>query len=204
MESGSYYGRGIVKIFFQPGTDIGSAEADVTAISQTVLMQLPEKIPAPMIMKLEASSVPVITLELTSDTMTPSDLFKLAQIRVHALLVTVPGAIVPHPYGGMDAFVMFALDQKQLQAHHLSAMDVQNVLDKQNIVRPTGDQKIGRPTGWSRPMPSRGRWRNWPTSPSSVSAIPSSTCMTSDRCIVGAIRRPTSCWSRGGRPSSWS
>ncbi|MBB2156801.1 efflux RND transporter permease subunit [Gluconacetobacter diazotrophicus] len=147
MESDSYYGRGIVKIFFQPGTDIGSAEADVTAISQTVLMQLPEKIPAPMIMKLEASSVPVITLELTSDTMTPSDLFKLAQIRVRTLLVTVPGAIVPHPYGGMDAFVMFALDQKQLQAHHLSAMDVQNVLDKQNIVRPAGDQKIG-PTDW--------------------------------------------------------
>ncbi|MFT8776119.1 MAG: efflux RND transporter permease subunit [Gluconacetobacter liquefaciens] len=147
MESDSYYGRGIVKIFFQPGTDIGSAEADVTAISQTVLMQLPEKIPAPMIMKLEASSVPVITLELTSDTMTPSDLFKLAQIRVRTLLVTVPGAIVPHPYGGMDAFVMFALDQKQLQAHHLSAMDVQNVLDKQNIVRPAGDQKIGS-TDW--------------------------------------------------------
>ncbi|GAA4477626.1 efflux RND transporter permease subunit [Gluconacetobacter asukensis] len=147
MESDSYYGRGIVKIFFQPGTDIGSAEADVTAISQTVLMQLPEKIPAPMIMKLEASSVPVITLELTSPTMTPSDLFKLAQIRIRTLLVTVPGAIVPHPYGGMDAFVMFALDQKQLQAHHLSAMDVQNVLDKQNIVRPAGDQKIGA-TDW--------------------------------------------------------
>ncbi|MBB2202606.1 efflux RND transporter permease subunit [Gluconacetobacter tumulisoli] len=147
MESDSYYGRGIVKIFFQPGTDIGSAEADVTAISQTVLMQLPEKIPAPMIMKLEASSVPVITLELTSPTMTPSDLFKLAQIRVRTLLVTVPGAIVPHPYGGMDAFVMFALNQKQLQAHHLSAMDVQNVLDKQNIVRPAGDQKIGA-TDW--------------------------------------------------------
>ncbi|GBQ63973.1 multidrug efflux pump acriflavin resistance protein AcrB/AcrD/AcrF [Ameyamaea chiangmaiensis NBRC 103196] len=147
MESDSYYGRGIVKIFFQPGTDIGSAEADVTAISQTVLMQLPVKIPAPMIMKLEASSVPVITLKLTSDTMTPSDLFKLAQIRVRTLLVTVPGAIVPHPYGGMDAFVMFALDQTQLQAHHLSTMDVQNVLDSQNIVRPAGDQKIG-PTDW--------------------------------------------------------
>ncbi|MBO1359839.1 efflux RND transporter permease subunit [Acetobacter sacchari] len=147
MESDSYYGRGIVKIFFQPGTDIGSAEADVTAISQTVLMQLPTHIPAPMIMKLEASSVPVISLEMTSDTMTPSDLFKLAQIRVRTLLVTVPGAIVPHPYGGMDSFVMVSLNQKQLQAHHLSAMDVQNVLDTQNVVRPAGDQKIG-PTDW--------------------------------------------------------
>ncbi|WP_323992505.1 efflux RND transporter permease subunit [Nguyenibacter sp. L1] len=147
MEADSFYGRGIVKIFFQPGTDIGSAEADVTAISQTVLQQMPEHIPAPMIMKLEASSVPVISLKLTSDKLTPSDLFKLAHIRVRTLLVTVPGAIVPHPYGGMDNFVMVALNQKQLMAHHLSAMDVQNVFDKQNAVRPAGDQKIGA-TDW--------------------------------------------------------
>ncbi|MDG6093569.1 efflux RND transporter permease subunit [Acetobacter sp. AN02] len=147
MEADSFYGRGIVKIYFQPGTNIGAAEADVTAISQTVLQQLPEHIAAPMIMRLEASSVPVITLQLTSDSMTPSDLFKLAFIRLRALLVTVPGAVVPHPYGGMDSFVMIALNQKQLQAHHLSAMDVQNALDSQNVVRPAGDQKIGA-TDW--------------------------------------------------------
>ncbi|MBV1837254.1 efflux RND transporter permease subunit [Acetobacter estunensis] len=147
MEADSYYGRGIVKIYFQPGTDIGAAEADVTAISQTVIQQLPEHIAAPMIMRLEASSVPVITLKLTSDTMTPSDLFKLAFIRLRSLLVTVPGAVVPQPYGGMDNFVMIALNQMQLQAHHLSAMDVQNALDRQNVVRPAGDQKIG-PTDW--------------------------------------------------------
>lgn len=147
MEADSFYGRGIVKIYFQPGTDIGSAEADVTAISQTVIQQLPEHIAAPMIMKLEASSVPVITLKMTSDTMTPSDLYKLAHIRVRTLLTTVPGAIVPHPYGGMDNFVMVSLNQEQLQAHHLSAMDVQNALSKQNVVRPAGDQKIGA-TDW--------------------------------------------------------
>ncbi|NHO31072.1 efflux RND transporter permease subunit [Acetobacter fallax] len=147
MEADSFYGRGIVKIYFQPGTEIGAAEADVTAISQTVLQQLPEHIAAPMIMRLEASSVPVISLQLTSDTMTPSDLFKLAFIRMRSLLVTIPGAVVPHPYGGMDSFVMIALNQQQLQAHHLSAMDVQTALDSQNVVRPAGDQKIG-PTDW--------------------------------------------------------
>ncbi|NHN88776.1 efflux RND transporter permease subunit [Acetobacter conturbans] len=147
MEADSFYGRGIVKIYFQPGTDIGAAEADVTAISQTVLQQLPEHIAAPMIMRLEASSVPVITLKLTSDTMTPSDLWKLAFIRVRSLLVTVPGAVVPQPYGGMDSFVMISLNQQQLQAHQLSAMDVQNALDRQNVVRPAGDQKIGA-TDW--------------------------------------------------------
>ncbi|AHJ61983.1 Acriflavin resistance plasma membrane protein [Granulibacter bethesdensis] len=147
MQSDSYYGRAVVNIFFQPGTEIGSAEADVVAISQTVLITMPEHTPAPMIMKLEASSVPVITLKLTSDNMTPSDLFKLAQIRIRPMLVTVPGAIVPHPYGGMDSFVMISLNQEQLQAHHISAMDVQKVLDTQNVVRPAGDQKIG-PTDW--------------------------------------------------------
>lgn len=142
MESNSYYGRGIVTIFFQPGSEIGEAEAEVTAISQTVIKQLPVNIPAPMIMRLDASSVPVISLQITSDKQTPSDLYKLAMIRVRPLLVTVSGSVVPHPYGGMDSFVMVTLNQQQLRAHHLSAMDVQNAMHNQNIVQPAGDQKI--------------------------------------------------------------
>lgn len=142
MESNSYYGRGIVTIFFQPGSEIGEAEAEVTAISQTVIKQLPVNIPAPMIMRLDASSVPVISLQITSEKQTPSDLYKLAMIRVRPLLVTVSGAVVPHPYGGMDSFVMVTLNQNQLRAHHLSAMDVQNAMHNQNIVLPAGDQKI--------------------------------------------------------------
>mgnify|MGYP004704604691 CR=1 FL=1 len=144
MESNTYYGRSIVNIYFQPGTDIGEAEAEVTAISQTVIKQLPENIPAPMVMKLEASSVPVLALQVTSQKQTPSDLFKIAMTRIRPILVTVPGAVLPHPYGGMDSFIMVALNQKQLQAHHLSAMDVQNALRAQNIVLPAGDQKIHR------------------------------------------------------------
>lgn len=142
MESNSYYGRGIVNIFFQPGTEIGEAMAEVTAISQTVIKQLPVNIPAPMVMKLDASSVPVISLQMTSDKQTPSDLFKLGVIGARPLLVTVPGAVVAHPYGGMDSFVMIALNQNQLRAHNLSAMDVQNAMRDQNIVLPAGDQKI--------------------------------------------------------------
>ena len=144
MESNTYYGRSIVNIYFQPGTDIGEAEAEVTAISQTVIKQLPENIPAPMVMKLEASSVPVLALQITSQKQTPSDLYKIAMTRIRPILVTVPGAVLPHPYGGMDSFIMVALNQKQLQAHHLSAMDVQNALRAQNIVLPAGDQKIHR------------------------------------------------------------
>ncbi|QEO17024.1 efflux RND transporter permease subunit [Acetobacter vaccinii] len=147
MESSSYYGRSIVNIYFQPGTDIGEAEAEVTAISQTVIKQLPDNIPAPMVMRLDASSVPVLSLQITSDKQTPSDLYKIAMTRIRPILVTVPGSVLPHPYGGMDSFIMVALNQKQLQAHHLSAMDVQNALRKQNIVLPAGDQKIDR-TDW--------------------------------------------------------
>ncbi|MBS0961186.1 MULTISPECIES: efflux RND transporter permease subunit [Acetobacter] len=147
MESNTYYGRSIVNIYFQPGTDIGEAEAEVTAISQTVIKQLPENIPAPMVMKLEASSVPVLALQVTSQKQTPSDLFKIAMTRIRPILVTVPGAVLPQAYGGMDSFIMVALNQKQLQAHHLSAMDVQNALRSQNIVLPAGDQKIHR-TDW--------------------------------------------------------
>ncbi|CEF56316.1 efflux RND transporter permease subunit [Acetobacter ghanensis] len=147
MESSSYYGRSIVNIYFQPGTDIGEAEAEVTAISQTVIKQLPDNIPAPMIMRLDASSVPVLSLQVTSNKQTPSDLFKIAMTRIRPILVTVPGSVLPQAYGGMDSFIMVALNQKQLQAHHLSAMDVQNALRKQNIVLPAGDQKIDR-TDW--------------------------------------------------------
>lgn len=147
MESNSYYGRSIVNIYFQPGTPIGTAEAEVTSIAQTILLGLPPKVPAPMIVALNPSQVPVIALQITSEKQTPSDLFKLGVIRVRPLLATVPGAVVAHPYGGMDSFVMISLNQKQLRAHHLSAADVQAALTAQNIVLPAGDQKIDA-TDW--------------------------------------------------------
>ncbi|GAN55591.1 efflux RND transporter permease subunit [Tanticharoenia sakaeratensis] len=147
MESNSYYGRSIVNIYFQPGTPVGTAEAEVTAISQTVLLGLPPKVPAPMIVALNPSQVPVIALQITSEKQTPSDLFKLGVITVRPLLATVPGAVVAHPYGGMDSFVMIALNQNQLRAHHLSASDVQAALRDQNIVLPAGDEKIDA-TDW--------------------------------------------------------
>ncbi|GBR44176.1 efflux RND transporter permease subunit [Neokomagataea thailandica] len=147
MESDSYYGRSIVRIYFQPGTEVGTAEAEVTAIAQTILLGLPPKVPAPMIMALNPSQVPVIALQVTSQKQTPSDLFKLGVIAIRPLLATVPGAVVAHPNGGMDSFVMIALNQNQLRAHHLSAADVQQAMRDQNIVLPAGDQKIDQ-TDW--------------------------------------------------------
>ncbi|ACB93780.1 efflux RND transporter permease subunit [Beijerinckia indica] len=144
IESTSYYGSAIVNIYFQPGTDLGPAESDVVAISQTVIPQLPPGISPPMIMRLEASSVPVVTMQVTSDSRTPADLYNLAFARIRPFVVTVPGAIIPHPYGGKPPFLLVNLNQQQLLAHNLSGMDVENAFEKQSIVLPAGDQKIGR------------------------------------------------------------
>lgn len=144
IESSSYYGSAIINIYFQPDTDLGPAEADVASISQTVIPQLPPGISPPMVMRLEPSSVPVLTMQVTSDTRTPADLYNLAFARIRPFVVTVPGAIVPHPYGGKPPFLLVNLDQQQLLAHNLSSMDVERALEKQSIVLPAGDQKIGR------------------------------------------------------------
>jgi CzcA family heavy metal efflux pump len=144
LESGSYYGRNIVKIFFQPGTDVAKAEAEVTAVSQTIVQQLPPGISPPLVMSLDASSVPVMMLQVTSDNMTPAQLFNLAITRLRPQLVTVPGSVIPHPYGGAQNTVLVSLDQQRLRSHKLSAMDVSNAFDTQNIVLPAGDQKIGK------------------------------------------------------------
>lgn len=143
MESSSYYGRSIINIYFQPGTDIGEVEAQVTSVSQTVVQQLPPGISPPMIMKLEASSVPVVTLQITSDKLNPSDLYNISFNQIRTQLVTVEGAIVPHPYGGKPTALLVFLNQDALLARKLSSMDVFNALNKQNVVIPSGDQKIG-------------------------------------------------------------
>ncbi|WP_263408999.1 efflux RND transporter permease subunit [Terriglobus tenax] len=144
LESDSYFGRNVVRIFFQPGTEIGKAEAEVTSVSQTIVQQLPPDISPPMVMSLDASSVPVMMLQVTADDMTPAKLYNLSITQLRPQLVTVPGAIVPHPYGGASSTILVSLDPQRLMSHKLSAMDVSNMFDTQNIVLPAGDQKIGK------------------------------------------------------------
>src|ERR1700756_3710932 len=143
IESQSLYGSGIVKIFFQPGTDVAAAQAQVTAISQTVLKQLPAGIAPPLVVSYNASAVPVLDLQISSDQMTGSQLNDMATNLIRPMLVSVPGAAVPAPYGGTPANVEVDLDQQKLLAHGLSAQDVSHALAQQNIVLPAGDQKVG-------------------------------------------------------------
>ena len=143
IESQSLYGSGIVKIFFQPGTDVAAAQAQVTAISQTVIKQMPAGITPPEILVFDASSVPVLDLQVAADNMTPSDIYNVASNLIRPALVSVPGVAIPAPYGGTLANVEVDLDPTKLLEHGLSATDVGNALATQNIVLPAGDQKIG-------------------------------------------------------------
>ena len=147
IESHSYYGSSIIKIFLQPGIDLAAAEADIDSISQTVTKQLPPDISPPMVMRLEASSVPVAMLKVTAENLTPADLYNLAKNKIRPYLVTIPGAILPHPYGGNDKQLLVSLDQQKLMARHLTAADVHNALGQQSIVLPAGDMKL-RATDW--------------------------------------------------------
>jgi multidrug efflux pump subunit AcrB len=143
IESQSLYGRGIVKIFFQPGTDVAAAQAQVVAVSQTVLKQMPTGITPPEVLSYNASSVPVLALQISAEQMTGSQLYDLASNLIRPGLVAVAGVAIPAPYGGTQSFVEVDLDQHKLLAHGLSAQDVSRALAQQNIVLPAGDQKIG-------------------------------------------------------------
>src|SRR5271163_3340480 len=143
IESQSYYGSGVVKIYFQPGTDVAAAQAQVTASSQTVIKQLPTGTTPPNILVFDASSVPVLELQVAAENMTPSQINDIATNLIRPALVSVPGVAIPAPYGGTLAEVEVDLDQSQLLAHGMSAKDVGAALALQNIVLPAGDQKIG-------------------------------------------------------------
>lgn len=143
IESRSYYGRGIVKIFFQPGTNTAVAQTQITSVSQTVLKQMPRGITPPLVLSYNASSVPVMMLRVASDTIPGSILYDIASNLIRPALVSVQGAALPSPYGGVPNYVQVDLNLKKMLAHNLSATDIGRALSQQNIVLPAGDQKIG-------------------------------------------------------------
>jgi multidrug efflux pump subunit AcrB len=147
IESGSYYGRGIVKIFFQPGTNTAVAQTQITSVSQTVIKQMPTGATPPLILTLDASSVPVLTLQVDNPSMSGSDIYNMASNLIRPELVSVAGAAIPNPYGGLAPDIMVDIDPIKLLAHKLSPVDVASALNRQNIVLPAGDQKIG-PYDW--------------------------------------------------------
>ena len=143
IEANSYNGVGIVKIFFQQGADIRTANAQVTAISQTLLKQMPPGAVPPLILNYNASTVPIIQLALSGKGLPEQTLFDLGLNFVRVPIVTVPGAAMPYPFGGKFRQIQIDVDPAAMRARGLSGQDVANALAAQNLITPVGTEKIG-------------------------------------------------------------
>ena len=143
IESQSLNGIAVVKVFFQPNANISKAIAQVTAISQTQLRQLPAGTTPPLIITYSASSVPILQLALSSQKMSEQQLFDVGVNFLRTRLVTVPGAAIPYPYGGKQRQIEIDLNTAALQSKGLSAVDVVNAVSAQNLILPAGTSKIG-------------------------------------------------------------
>ncbi|HET7400558.1 MAG TPA: efflux RND transporter permease subunit, partial [Usitatibacter sp.] len=143
IESTSLSGVSVIKIFFQPNANIQTALAQVVAISQTQVRQLPPGTTPPLIIKYSASSIPVIQLALSSPTLPEQAVFDAAINQLRPQLVTIPGVAIPFPYGGKQRFISVDLDLQALQARGLSPADAVNALNAQNLILPSGTVKMG-------------------------------------------------------------
>jgi len=141
IESTTVNGQAMVKIFLQPNARLDTANAQVTAISQTILRQLPAGTQPPLIINYSASTVPILQLALSG--MSESELNDVGLNFLRTQLVTVPGASIPYPYGGKQRQVMVDLDPRLLQSKGISPADVVTAIGQQNIVLPSGTAKIG-------------------------------------------------------------
>jgi multidrug efflux pump subunit AcrB len=144
IESQSLNGIAVIKIFFQPHVDIGSAVAEVTSISQVQLRSLPPGTTPPFIIQYNASSVPVLQLGLSGDGLNEQTLNDLGQNTIRTQLATIEGAQTPFPYGGKQRQIQVDLDLNALQAKGLSPVDVVSAINAQNIIVPSGTMKIDR------------------------------------------------------------
>jgi len=142
-ESQTLNGVSVTKIFFQPTVNIAQAVAQVTAIAQTSLKQYPTGTTPPLVIQYSASSVPVLQLGLSGSGLTEQQLNDFGQNFVRTQLATVQGAAVPFPYGGKQRQVQVDIDTQKLQAYGLSAADIVNAVNAQNIILPSGDVKMG-------------------------------------------------------------
>src|SRR5438093_3182061 len=142
IESTTVNGQAIIKIFLQPNASLDTANAQVTAVSQTILRQLPAGAQPPLVINFSASTVPILQLALSGEGLSEQQLNDIGLNFLRTQLVTVPGASIPYPYGGKQAQVMVNLNPALLQSKGLSATDVVAAVNVQNLVLPSGTAKI--------------------------------------------------------------
>jgi len=143
IESQSYYGLSVIKVFLQPKAKPEMAIAQITSLTQSILRVMPPGIFPPGVVKYDASSVPILQLGLSSDTLTEQQLFDYGTNFIRTQLATVQGASIPLPYGGKYREIMVDLDPDALYANHLSATDVSNAVNLQSLILPAGTAKVG-------------------------------------------------------------
>jgi multidrug efflux pump subunit AcrB len=143
IESNSLYGVAVVKIYFQPQVNLSAAIAQVTAISQAQLKQLPPGTTPPFIIDFNASSVPILQLGVSGKGLSEQQLNDYSLNFIRTQLVTIRGAAIPYPYGGKQRQVQVDLDLHELQAKGLSPSDVTNTIANQNLILPSGTMKVG-------------------------------------------------------------
>lgn len=143
IESQSLNGVSVVKVYLQPKANVDGAIAEVIAEAQATLKQLPPGINPPLVIRYDASTVPILQLGLSGKGMSEQQLNDLGVNFIRPQLATVPGAAVPIPYGGKVRQIMVDIDSKQLYAQNLSATDIVNAVNAQNVIVPSGTAKIG-------------------------------------------------------------
>jgi len=143
IESTTINGQSLIKVFLQPTASLDTANAQLTAISQTLLRALPPGIQPPLIINYSASSVPILQLGLSGKGLSEQQLNDYAVNFVRPQLVTVPGAVIPYPFGGKQRQVMIYVNPNQLLAKGLAPTDILNAVTNQNLVLPGGTTKIG-------------------------------------------------------------
>jgi multidrug efflux pump subunit AcrB len=142
-ESQSLNGIAVIKVYFQPNANIQTALAQTGSISQTFLRFLPPGITPPLVIIYSASTVPVIQIGLTSDTLSEQQLFDTGNNFIRTQLATIQGAATPFPYGGKQRLVSVDTDTTALQSKGLSAVDIVSAINAQNLILPTGTAKLG-------------------------------------------------------------
>src|ERR1700761_3589184 len=143
IESYSLNGVAVVKVYFHPNVKINMAVAQITAVSQTQLRQLPQGTTPPLVLQYSASSVPIVQLSTSSHTLSEQNLNDLSLNFVRVALTTIPGAAIPYPYGGKQRQVMVDIDIPKMQARGLTPSDITGALALQNLILPSGTAKIG-------------------------------------------------------------
>src|SRR5262249_45424531 len=143
MESRSLPGVSLIKIYFQPGTDANAAVSTISNLAMADLRRLPPGTLPPVILKFDASSLPVCLVTLKGNGLTETQLRDLGQYNVRNQVANVPGASVPQPFGGKYRQIQVYVDPVKLQAHQLSLMDVVQQVNSANAILPAGDVRIG-------------------------------------------------------------